>query len=78
MVVMTNSDTGDALIDEFVASASRELGWHSGLILTTWQAAALALLTAALAAGAALGWRQRRRRRRWAHRPAVGKATPAG
>ncbi len=78
MVVMTNSDTGDALIDELVASASRELGCYSGLILTTRQAATLALAVAALAVGTAIGWRQWRRRPRQAHRPARGEATPAG
>ena len=78
MVVMTNSDTGDALIDELMASASRAFGWYTGLILTTAETAALALVSVALAVGAAVGWWQWRRRRRLAHRPASGEATPAG
>ena len=52
MVVLTNSDTGDALIDELVASISRELGWYSGIILDAGDVSLLAL--AALGAVAAV------------------------
>jgi CubicO group peptidase (beta-lactamase class C family) len=70
IVVMTNSETGDALIDELLTSASRGFGWYSGVILTTRQTAALALGIAAVTVGGAASWSRWHRRRRRAKAPA--------
>lgn len=64
MVVLTNSDTGDALIDELVASVSRELRWYSGVILDAGDVALLALAALGAVAAVAVVVVARRRRLR--------------
>ncbi len=61
LVVLTNSDDGDLLIDELIVSQSTRLGWYSGFILSPVQTTLLVAVALTLVA-AAVAWARRRHR----------------
>jgi CubicO group peptidase (beta-lactamase class C family) len=60
VVIMTNSDGGDPLADELVASLSSELGWYSGVTLRGGEIALLAAALVILSASWVVFWARRR------------------
>jgi CubicO group peptidase (beta-lactamase class C family) len=59
VVIMVNSDSGDSLADDLVASLSSELGWYSGITLGWREIALLAAALVILAASWVVFWARR-------------------